>query len=93
MAARDWAGPRREPSWTFAASGTVPAELERIVAIHDGNGGIQLLELGYELVGFLTRGGEFGLEGPQGPFDLGGAEPWARYTNRTWRRSRRSSRT
>jgi iron complex transport system substrate-binding protein len=37
----------------------VPADPQRIVAIHDSNGGEQVLSLGVELVGFPTRGGSF----------------------------------
>lgn len=53
----------------------VPADPQRIVAIHDGNGGVQVLELGHELVGFPTRGGEFSVDGPEGAFDIGDAAP------------------
>ncbi|MGQ0615967.1 MAG: ABC transporter substrate-binding protein [Acidimicrobiia bacterium] len=37
----------------------VPGDAQRIVAIHDSNGGEQLLSLGAELIGFPSRGGEF----------------------------------
>ena len=40
----------------------VPGDPQRIVAIHDSNGGMQVLELGFELLGFPTRGGKFGPE-------------------------------
>lgn len=40
----------------------VPAEPQRIVAIHDSNGGVQVLELGGELLGFPTRGGQISPE-------------------------------
>jgi iron complex transport system substrate-binding protein len=40
----------------------VPGDPQRIVAIHDVNGGEQILSLGYEVVGFPTRDGEFDSE-------------------------------
>jgi iron complex transport system substrate-binding protein len=40
----------------------VPDHPKRIVAIHDSNGGEQLLSLGVELIGFPTRDGSFAEE-------------------------------
>ena len=52
----------------------VPAEPQRIVAIHDINAGEQILSLGFELVGMPTRDGEFDAEVAK-VYDLEGVEP------------------
>jgi len=52
----------------------VPAEPQRIVAIHDVNAGEQILSLGFELVGIATRDGEFDGE-VAAVYELDGVEP------------------
>lgn len=56
----------------------VPDAPQRIVAIHDGNGGLQVLELGLPLVGMATRGGGFDPGGPV-EYDLSDVEPVGEY--------------
>ncbi|MGQ0680480.1 MAG: ABC transporter substrate-binding protein [Actinomycetota bacterium] len=51
----------------------VPGSPQRIVAIHDVNGGRQVLELGFSLVGMATRGPGFDPGGPV-EFNLAGVE-------------------
>jgi iron complex transport system substrate-binding protein len=53
----------------------VPDDPQRIVAIHDSNGGVQVLELGERLVGLATRDGGFELGVPEGAIELGDPEP------------------
>jgi len=52
----------------------VPADPQRIVAIHDVNAGEQILSLGFELVGMATRDGEFDGE-VAAVYELDGVEP------------------
>jgi len=52
----------------------VPAEPQRIVAVHDSNGGVQVLSLGFSLVGMPYRTGRFDPT-IAGFYDLEGVEP------------------
>jgi len=52
----------------------VPAEPRRIVAVHDSNGGVQVLSLGFSLVGMPYRTGRFDPT-IAGFYDLEGVEP------------------
>jgi iron complex transport system substrate-binding protein len=57
-------GPTREFVDIYGNSVKVPNEPKRIVAIHDGAGGLQVLELGGALIGMASRGGTLDVGGP-----------------------------
>jgi iron complex transport system substrate-binding protein len=54
----------REFKDVYGNSVRVPDDPKRIVAIHDGAGGLQVLELGGALIGMASRGGSFNVGGP-----------------------------